>query len=186
MIFTKGDLLNPEIKYTVPWNKIAARIRELMAADRYLTKREKDELYPQYLAHLEQRKIVRQREQYLDDMAKLPPAEKRATLPARLVDFINLAERYLTRKLPEHGFTEIADAASPEQIAEILQDPLKTEQLAAAMKSISGGATGIFERNHGYRFAEELRELHPRQLVYFHHQPWQGQVCRCRRRLSGG
>lgn len=34
---TKGDLFNPDIKYTISWKKVAKRIRELITLDRYLS-----------------------------------------------------------------------------------------------------------------------------------------------------
>ncbi|OGO91733.1 MAG: hypothetical protein A2Y17_13300 [Clostridiales bacterium GWF2_38_85] len=164
MTFVKGDL-----KYTLPWSKVSKRIGELIAANRFLSTQDKDVFYPQYLEYLENREILRQKNAVLDAAAALPPSEKRDTLIPRLVDFLNGLnehERYLNKKLRLNGLEEITDTASAAQIEAILASPQQAQKLMKAMKQIGGAASGAFERNHGYRFHEELVELFPRRPVY--------------------
>jgi len=129
----------------------------------------KEVYYPQYLEYQENQEILRQKNTVLDAAVNLPPNMKRDTLVPRLADFINGLSndaRYLLDKLREHGLDEIAGEASVEQIESILADPAQAEKLMNAMRAISGAATGVFERNHGYHFREELAALYPRQIVY--------------------
>jgi len=169
MTFTKGDLLSPDLKYTLPWAKVAKRIAELIAADRYLNAKDKEVYYPQYLEYQENRALWRQKNAALDAALALPFEQRRDTLVPRIVDFLNgLNEdsRYLNQKLIDNGLEEIADTASAEQIEAILADPAQAQRLMNAMQAIGGASTGIFERNHGYRFREELAAYFPRQPVY--------------------
>jgi N12 class adenine-specific DNA methylase len=169
MTFTKGDLSNPDLTYTVPWNKVTKRIQELITADRFLSAQDKEVFYPHYLEYLEHLNEIRQKNAALDAALALPIAERRATLAPRLVDFLNgLNEnaRYLNAKLTDNGLEEIADTASVAQIEAILSDPQQAQKLTKAMKEISGASSGVFERNHGYRFHEELAALYERRPVY--------------------
>ncbi len=50
-----GGIIQPDAELTLPWRKAAKRIGELIAADRYLNRAEK-ESYPAYLAQVKQRK----------------------------------------------------------------------------------------------------------------------------------
>jgi len=163
--FTKGNSLNPDAKYTLTWKNAVKRIGELIAADRYLNPQDK-ELYPQYLEYLEQQKILREKERFIDEMAALPPAEKRDTLSLRLADYLNGLEWYEKEYLGKHGLSEIADATNAAQIEALLQSSQKTQQLMTALAAIKGATSGVFARNHAWRFGQELEALHPRQHVY--------------------
>jgi adenine-specific DNA methylase len=169
MTFTKGDLLNPDLKYTLPWSKVSKRIGELIAADRYLSAQDKEVFYPQYLEYLENREMWRQKNAALDAALSLPIEERRATLAPRIADFLNgLIEdaRYLNDKLTENGMEEIADTASVAQIEAILANPQQAQKLMKTMREMAGASTGVFERNHSYHFREELAALFERKPVY--------------------
>jgi len=165
--FTKGSGINPEIKYTLPWKQVATRIKELIAADRYFNSKDKEELYPKYLDELEESKINRQKQDFIESVKDMTPAEKRESLPTRLADFVNLLPQYLKEKLRQHNFAKIADATNAAKIEKLLTDPLTTERLADAMRAVYGASSGVFERNGGYRFSDELKELHPREMTYY-------------------
>ena len=163
--FSKGSYTNPELTYTLTWKNAAKRIGELIAADRYLNPQDK-ELYPQYLEYLAEQKILREKERFIDEMAALPPAEKRDTLSLRLADYLNGLERYEKEYLVKHGLSEIADATNTAQIDALLKNPQNVQQLMTALAAIKGATSGVFARNHAWRFGQELEALYPRQHVY--------------------
>ena len=166
IIFTKGDQLNPDITYTLSWKNAVKRIRELIAADRYLTPQEIEQLYPQYLEYLEQQAILREKERFIDSVASLPPEEKRDTLSLRLADYINVLPGHEKGYLGKHGLPEIADTTNTAQIDALLQNPQTVQQLISALAEIKGATSGVFTRNHAWRFGEELAALFPHKHVY--------------------
>ena len=161
LTFIKGNLMTPDSKHTLSWQKAAKRIRELIAAERYLTPKDMEQ-YPKYLEYLEQQAVLREKERFIESAADLPPAEKRDTLTLRLTDYLNGLEEYEKKHLP----SEIAGATSIEQIDAILRDPQRAEQLLSALNAIKGATSGVFTRNHAWRFGQELEVLYPRQYVY--------------------
>ena len=162
----KIDSYPPGAPYTLSWKKAAKRIHELIDADRYLTPQEIEEFYPQYLEYLEQQAILREKDRFIDSVASLPPEEKRDTLALRLADYINGLARYEKAYLGKHGLSEIADATNTAQIDALLNNTQSAEQLLAALFAIKGATSGVFTRNHAWRFGEELAVLFPRQHVY--------------------
>ncbi|MCL2342644.1 MAG: helicase [Firmicutes bacterium] len=164
--FGKGDRFVPEVDFRLSWKKVAKRIGELIAADRYLSAKDKDELYPQYLQYIEDQAILRQKSEFINATASLPPAEKRDSLSLRLADFINGLDGYLKEKLKQHGLSELADATNAGQIDALFKDPLKVDLLVAAMHTMEGAATVSFERYNARQFRVELEQLYPRRPVY--------------------
>ncbi len=166
--FATGTYSNPETKFTLSWGRAVKRIRELMADGRYLSAKDM-EIYPQYLEYLHQQENLRQKRDALDAALAIPIAERRGTLAPRIVDFLNhLNEhnRYLKAKLAEHGLDGISDVTDILEIEAVLADPRQAEKLMNAMQAIGGASSGIFERNHGYHFHDELAVLYPQHYVY--------------------
>ncbi len=163
LTFIKGNLMTPESKHTLSWQKAAKRIRELIAADRYLTPKDMEQ-YPKYLEYLEQQAVLREKERFIESVADLPPAEKRDTLSLRLTDYLNGLEGYEKKYLQD--IPDIADAVSTAQIEAIFRDPQRTEQLLSALNAIKGATSDVFTRKHAWRFGQELEALYPRQYVY--------------------
>jgi hypothetical protein len=155
-----------QARHTIPWAKVSKRLEQLIAADRYLSERDKAEFYPQYLEYQEQQKILRGKEAFIDKMAKEPNAEKRDSLSLRLSDFINGLERYEKNYLEKHGLEEFADAVSIEQIDALLQDPRQTAQMTDALTAIQGATSSVYVRNNSWRFGLELKDIHPREYAY--------------------
>ena len=151
---------------TVSYSNLVKRIDELLAADLFLTERDKAELYPQYLEEQAEKAARKAKEDFIDAMAKVEPAEKRNTLPQRLADFIEGLSPYAVEKSASKTNVDLNNFATIPQIEEALKSPIMTEGLAAALNSVGGWASGIFERNNGYNFSNELNALHPRQLMY--------------------
>ena len=166
---TKGVHISKSGSFTslelvLSWKKVAKRIRELMDADRYLSPREKENI-PQYLEYLENAEISRQKNDFIDSAADLPPAEKKDSLSLRLADYLNGLEGYEKKYLEKHGLSELSDTNAG-FMDELLSDPKKVGQLIDALASIQGATCAVFTRKHAWRFGEELKELHPRRHIY--------------------
>jgi N12 class adenine-specific DNA methylase len=152
--------------HTISWAKVSKRIEQLIAADRYLSERDKTEFYPQFLEYQEQQRILRGKEAFINEMASVPNAEKRDSLSLRLSDFINGLGRYEKVYLGKHELEDYADAVSIEQIDALLLDPRQTALMMDALIAIKGATTDSYVRNNAWRFGEELKDICPREYAY--------------------
>ena len=163
-----GSYTNPDLRLS--WSKVEKRLRELIKANRYLNPKEKDH-YADYLESVSapqyevdtQRKIARQR--FIDAHRDLPPADKRDTLALRLSDFICDLDRYEKDLLSVVGRSDLADITA-EQMEQQLSDPSTVQQLIDFLAQVQWKTTSVFSRSNGWKFTEELRELHPLRYLY--------------------
>ena len=161
--YTNHDLV-------LKWSQVEKRLRELIKDNRYLNPKEKDH-YADYLESVSapqyeidtQRKIARQR--FIDAHRDLPPADKRDTLALRLSDFIRDLDRYEKDLLPVVGRGDLADVTA-EQMEQHLSDPSTVQQLIDFLAQVQWKTTSAFSRSNGWKFTEELRELHPLRYLY--------------------
>ena len=161
--YTNHDLV-------LKWSQVEKRLRELIKDNRYLNPKEKDH-YADYLESVSapqyeidtQRKIVRQR--FIDANRDLPPADKRDTLALRLSDFIRDLDRYEKDLLSVVGRSDLADITA-EQMEQHLSDPSTVQQLIDFLAQVQWKTTSVFSRSNGWKFTEELRELHPLCYLY--------------------
>ena len=161
--YTNHDLV-------LKWSQVEKRLRELIKGNRYLNPKEKDH-YADYLESVSapqyeidtQRKIVRQR--FIDANRDLPPAYKRDTLALRLSDFIRDLDRYEKDLLSVVGRSDLADITA-EQMEQHLSDPSTVQQLIDFLAQVQWKTTSVFSRSNGWKFTEELRELHPLCYLY--------------------
>ena len=161
--YTNHDLV-------LKWSEVEKRLRELIKDNRYLNPKEKDH-YADYLESVSapqyeidtQRKIARQR--FIDAHRDLPPADKRDTLALRLSDFIRDLDRYEKDLLPVVGRGDLADVTA-EQMEQHLSDPSTVQQLIDFLAQVQWKTTSVFSRSNGWKFTEELRELHPLRYLY--------------------
>ena len=161
--YTNHDLV-------LKWSQVEKRLRELIKDNRYLNPKEKDH-YADYLESVSapqyeidtQRKIVRQR--FIDANRDLPPADKRDTLALRLSDFIRDLDRYEKDLLSVVGRSDLADVTA-EQMEQHLSDPSTVQQLIDFLAQVQWKTTSVFSRSNGWKFTEELRELHPLCYLY--------------------
>ena len=161
--YTNHDLV-------LKWSQVEKRLRELIKDNRYLNPKEKDH-YADYLESVSapqyeidtQRKIARQR--FIDAHRDLPPADKRDTLALRLSDFIRDLDRYEKDLLPVVGRGDLADVTA-EQMEQHLSDPSTVQQLIDFLAQVQWKTTSVFSRSNGWKFTEELRELHPLCYLY--------------------
>lgn len=161
--YTNHDLV-------LKWSQVEKRLRELIKDNRYLNPKEKDH-YADYLESVSapqyevdtQRKIARQR--FIDAHRDLPPADKRDTLALRLSDFICDLDRYEKDLLSVVGRSDLADITA-EQMEQQLSDPLTVQQLIDFLAQVQWKTTSVFSRSNGWKFTEELRELHPLRYLY--------------------
>ena len=161
--YTNHDLV-------LKWSQVEKRLRELIKDNRYLNPKEKDH-YADYLESVSapqyeidtQRKIARQR--FIDAHRDLPPADKRDTLALRLSDFIRDLDRYEKDLLPVVGRGDLADVTA-EQMEQHLSDPSTVQQLIDFLAQVQWKTTSVFSRSNGWKFTEELRELHPLRYLY--------------------
>ena len=161
--YTNHDLV-------LKWSQVEKRLRELIKDNRYLNPKEKDH-YADYLESVSapqyevdtQRKIARQR--FIDAHRDLPPADKRDTLALRLSDFIRDLDRYEKDLLSVVERSDLADVTA-EQMEQHLSDPSTVQQLIDFLAQVQWKTTSVFSRSNGWKFAEELRELHPLRYLY--------------------
>ena len=161
--YTNHDLV-------LKWSQVEKRLRELIKDNRYLNPKEKDH-YPDYLESVSapqyeidtQRKILRQR--FIDANRDLPPADKRDTLALRLSDFIRDLDRYEKDLLSVVERSDLADVTA-EQMEQHLSDPSTVQQLIDFLAQVQWKTTSVFSRSNGWKFTEELRELHPLCYLY--------------------
>ena len=161
--YTNHDLV-------LKWSQVEKRLRELIKDNRYLNPKEKDH-YADYLENVSapqyeidtQRKIARQR--FIDAHRDLPPADKRDTLALRLSDFIRDLDRYEKDLLSVVGRSDLADITA-EQMEQHLSDPSTVQQLIDFLAQVQWKTTSVFSRSNGWKFTEELRELHPLCYLY--------------------
>ena len=161
--YTNHDLV-------LKWSQVEKRLRELIKDNRYLNPKEKDH-YADYLESVSapqyevdtQRKIARQR--FIDTHRDLPPADKRDTLALRLSDFIRDLDRYEKDLLSSVERSDLADVTA-EQMEQHLSDPSTVQQLIDFLAQVQWKTTSVFSRSNGWKFTEELRELHPLRYLY--------------------
>lgn len=161
--YTNHDLV-------LKWSQVEKRLRELIKDNRYLNPKEKDH-YADYLESVSapqyevdtQRKIARQR--FIDAHRDLPPADKRDTLALRLSDFICDLDRYEKDLLSVVGRSDLADITD-EQMEQQLSAPSTVQQLIDFLAQVQWKTTSVFSRSNGWKFTEELRELHLLRYLY--------------------
>ena len=161
--YTNHDLV-------LKWSQVEKRLREMIKDNRYLNPKEKDH-YADYLENVSapqyeidtQRKIARQR--FIDAHRDLPPADKRDTLALRLSDFIRDLDRYEKDLLSVVERSDLADVTA-EQMEQHLSDPSTVQQLIDFLAQVQWKTTSVFSRSNGWKFTEELRELHPLCYLY--------------------
>ena len=161
--YTNHDLV-------LKWSQVEKRLRELIKDNCYLNPKEKDH-YADYLESVSapqyevdtQRKIARQR--FIDAHRDLPPADKRDTLALRLSDFIRDLDRYEKDLLSVVERSDLADVTA-EQMEQHLSDPSTVQQLIDFLAQVQWKTTSVFSRSNGWKFTEELRELHPLRYLY--------------------
>lgn len=161
--YTNHDLV-------LKWSQVEKCLRELIKDNRYLNPKEKDH-YADYLESVSapqyeidtQRKIARQR--FIDAHRDLPPADKRDTLALRLSDFIRDLDRYEKDLLSVVERSDLADVTA-EQMEQHLSDPSTVQQLIDFLAQVQWKTTSVFSRSNGWKFTEELRELHPLCYLY--------------------
>ena len=161
--YTNHDLV-------LKWSQVEKRLREMIKDNCYLNPKEKDH-YADYLESVSapqyevdtQRKIARQR--FIDAHRDLPPADKRDTLALRLSDFIRDLDRYEKDLLSVVGRSDLADV-TVEQMEQHLSDPSTVQQLIDFLAQVQWKTTSVFSRSNGWKFTEELRELHPFCYLY--------------------
>ena len=161
--YTNHDLV-------LKWSQVEKRLRELIKDNRYLNPKGKDH-YADYLESVSapqyeidtQRKIARQR--FIDAHRDLPPADKRDTLALRLSDFIRDLDRYEKDLLSVVERSDLADVTA-EQMEQHLSDPSTVQQLIDFLAQVQWKTTSVFSRSNGWKFTEELRELHPLCYLY--------------------
>ena len=172
---SKGLAIDQNGTYTnhdlvLKWSQVEKRLRELIKDNRYLNPKEKDH-YADYLESVSapqyeidtQRKIARQR--FIDAHRDLPPADKRDTLALRLSDFIRDLDRYEKDLLSVVERSDLADVTA-EQMEQHLSDPSTVQQLIDFLAQVQWKTTSVFSRSNGWKFTEELRELHPLCYLY--------------------
>ncbi|WP_425323455.1 DEAD/DEAH box helicase family protein [Anaerosolibacter sp.] len=79
---TSGNIMGPDEKIILPWTKVQKRISELIAADRYLNRKEKEYL-PAYEKEQEELRQQRNEEAYIRQILNRKPAPSEPELPPR-------------------------------------------------------------------------------------------------------
>lgn len=83
----------------------------------------------------------------------------------RLSDFIRDLDRYEKDLLSAVERSDLADVTA-EQMEQHLSDPSTVQQLIDFLAQVQWKTTSVFSRSNGWKFTEELRELHPLRYLY--------------------
>ena len=155
---SRGDISSPLAKVSISWSRAEQRIDSLIKAGRYMTEREINEDIPRYLSEREQLKIRNEKITYLYDMDKRSPEERLEALPKRMRYFMDVMDESGKRFFTEYGIEHLLNETEI-GIADAIKDAETRRRLSECMQRLGGAATDILDRNSGYSFSEELKEL---------------------------
>lgn len=156
--FSRGDIASPLAKVNISWSRAERRIDSLIRSGKYMTEKEINENIPRYLSEQEQMRIRNEKITYLYDMDKRSPEERLEALPKRMRYFMDVMDESGKRFFTEYGVEHLLNETEI-GIADAIKDAETRRKLSECMQRLGGAATDILDRNSGYRFSEELKEL---------------------------
>ena len=156
--FSLGDYSKPYGKTLVKWNDLEKRITRLIDEDKYFTAEDKEKNIPDLLKEREQQRIRSEQIAFVESVKDMSDKEKAATLPKRIVYFVNTIDKYEKDIFANNGASMPLDANEFE-VYDMLRDEYDRYVIANAMKKVSGAAVSVYDRNGGYHFEEEISAI---------------------------
>ena len=156
--FSLGDYSKPYGKTLVKWNDLEKRITRLIDEDKYFTAEDKEKNIPDLLKEREQQRIRSEQIAFVESVKDMSDKEKAATLPKRIVYFVNTIDKYEKDIFANNGASMLLDANEFE-VYDMLRDEYDRYVIANAMKKVSGAAVSVYDRNGGYHFEEEISAI---------------------------
>ncbi len=155
----RGDISNPMYNsVNLTWLQLSKRIDTLIYEGKYLSKAEIEEDIPKYLAKQEALRIKQEKIKYVEDSMDWSETDKFMELPKRIAYYIETIGGYENGFFENNGMPEAAKATELD-IAEFIKNAESRENLAKCIYKIARGTGNIYDRNCGYKFAEELSEI---------------------------
>ena len=158
IVFSRGDIASPLDKVNISWSRAERRIDSLIISGKYMTEKEINENIPRYLSEQEQTRIRNEKITYLYDMDKRSPEERLEALPKRMRYFMDVMDESGKRFFTEYGIEHLLNETEI-GIADAIKDDETRRRLSECMQRLGGAATDVLDRNSGYSFSEELKEL---------------------------
>ena len=156
--FSLGDYSKPYGKTLVKWNDLEKRITRLIDEDKYFTAEDKEKNIPDLLKEREQQRIRSEQIAFVESVKDMSDKEKAATLPKRIVYFVNTIDKYEKDIFANNGASILLDANEFE-VYDMLRDEYDRYVIANAMKKVSGAAVSVYDRNGSYHFEEEISAI---------------------------
>ena len=156
--FSLGDYSKPYGKTLVKWNDLEKRITRLIDEDKYFTAEDKEKNIPDLLKEREQQRIRSEQVAFVESVKDMSDKEKAATLPKRIVYFVNTIDKYEKDIFANNGASMLLDANEFE-VYDMLRDEYDRYVIANAMKKVSGAAVSVYDRNGSYHFEEEISAI---------------------------
>lgn len=156
--FSLGDYSKPYGKTLVKWNDLEKRITRLIDEDKYFTAEDKEKNIPDLLKEREQQRIRSEQIAFVESVKDMSDKEKAATLPKRIVYFVNTIDKYEKDIFANNGASMLLDANEFE-VYDMLRDEYDRYVIANAMKKVSGAAVSVYDRNGSYHFEEEISAI---------------------------
>ena len=158
IVFSREDIASPLAKVNISWNKAERRIDSLIRSGRYMTEKEINEDIPKYLSEQEQLKIRNEKVTYLYDMNNQPQEERLAALHKRMRYFMDVMDESGKKFFAEYGVEHLLNETEI-GIADEIKDAETRRKLSDCMQRLGGAAADALDRNCGYSFSEDLKEL---------------------------
>ena len=108
--FSLGDYSKPYGKTLVKWNDLEKRITRLIDEDKYFTAEDKEKNIPDLLKEREQQRIRSEQIAFVESVKDMSDKEKAATLPKRIVYFVNTIDKYEKDIFANNGASMLLDA----------------------------------------------------------------------------
>ena len=156
--FSLGDYSKPYGKTLVKWNDLEKRITRLIDEDKYFTAEDKEKNIPDLLKEREQQRIRSEQIAFVESVKDMSDKEKAATLPKRIVYFVNTIDKYEKDIFANNGASMLLDANEFE-VYDMLRDEYDRYVIANSMKKVSGAAVSVYDRNGSYHFEEEISAI---------------------------
>ena len=156
--FSLGDYSKPYGKTLVKWNDLEKRITRLIDEDKYFTAEDKEKNIPDLLKEREQQRIRSEQIAFVESVKDMSDKEKAATLPKRIVYFVNTIDKYEKDIFANNGASMLLDANEFE-VYDMLRDEYDRYVISNAMKKVSGAAVSVYDRNGSYHFEEEISAI---------------------------
>ena len=163
-VLSRNDIMSPFAKVTVKFKDVEKKISELVDAGVYLSKNEREELYPKWLDKTETEERWRKRradiDTYLRDFWRDKSDASVLNIPKRAQYLFEYCSdsNYESSIIAEKGIIDLIGKGELE-FAEAMNSIETRTQLADCCYQLARSTSDVTIRNTGYMLADELRSL---------------------------